>query len=166
MHHIISHFVTLLSITLALLFTSPARAQLNGEGKELASQLKTALEQYNKGIESEDSSSGLGTFFIKRNLVTDSLKAALKRGGSFEADPFICAQDVVPGFFTKKVQMREDVARVEVGIKQYSEEDPPMMVVYVLVKESDGWKIDDIDYSETKMNGESLGMSTLKEALR
>ncbi len=40
------------------------------------------------------------------------------------------------------------------------------MMTYILSKEEGGWKIDDIDYADPKMNGESLGMTTLKDALR
>jgi hypothetical protein len=157
----------ILSTSLLLFFwggtVSSARAQLTGNDRTLGAELVKLLQQYNRP--SRPPEKRLGDFFVQRNMVTPELASALKRPNTFDADPFTCAQDVVPGFLVGRTRIRGTVARVEVGIRQYDPKDPPVTVIYVLVKSADGWRIDDVDYSQARIDGQRVGWTTLRKEL-
>lgn len=131
-------------------------AQSDDDAAQLGKRLIAALEAYNKNAGSNNPVEYL-PFFDKRDLLTGSLKAALKRECDLDSDPFLNAQDVVSGFLLKDVKMGEGVARLVVAHKadEYNKADEG--ATFVMLKEDGSWKIDDIDWGAS---------GTLKQACR
>jgi hypothetical protein len=125
------------------------------EGDKVGKDLIAALEAYNKNAASSKSVEG-PVFFGKRNMLTKSLAAALQHRCDLDSDPFLQAQDTVPGFVLKGVKMGEGVARVQVAHKPNEYVKGDEFVTFIMLKEDGAWKIDDIDWES----------GTLKQACR
>jgi hypothetical protein len=114
--------------------------------KDVAARFLALLEEYNAAVgRSEINGNGSSEqFWIKRNVVSKDLLEAFKNEAlGRAADPFLNAQDIRQGFFLQKMAFQEEVAKLTIGFKGEGDVFP---IVYILVKEGNEWKLDDIEF--------------------